>query len=761
MTKNFFRTILLIAAVCLWGCASENSASENSDKSTFDWYTQKFSINDQIKDNPSLSVTDFQLWEQKEQKDPALTSDMFYGTDGTNFYTMECQPQTLENICLSIYDPATGNRDQIILPTDALKEDPASFYITAASLISPENFSIQITSLGLDEKGNIRTEQCRIIRMSLQGEILSDVDMLPLYEAQGLITTGALHSVNYCFSDADDCIYNRKSNRILIADNSGNLLMAKAYADESHTTIGEPVISDDGKLIFPVIDSAEKTVTLVWFDTQNSKEYVLAELEYPTFQKLYAMRNLHLYYGTQDCIIDWDIISGNRSVLFHYRDNAILNTENAMLSFDAEGNPILRVIYENEELLLVLGEESSERETIRIADLSGSHYNLLKSEIAAFSRRNPLYHFSYEYPDDDLDADFRNRIMAELTSGTGPDILYLSREDLSLLHEKGILEDMKHLISQNTLQELLPGAVDLGCIGDSLSGIPGEITAKTIFTLPEIWNAAAWSIDDILNLVQNREQADSIKAILPTTGDALLYYLVLLDLEHSAFIDWESNSCCFSTEEFINLLKAIKAYSLNETLISDSDWEMLREGKCLGVTADILSFTMYESHHKKNGEDIITAGFPTETGHGNYLSADGILAVNVNSPNKEVISDFLEYILSIQGQSFCNVISVRKTMLSEDNVFYDENNRPYLKEGTNTRVPLDTRKDGAVYIQQYNEFLESCVPLPDSYNELVKIISEEAELFLNGNKSPEQTAQAIDGRVQTYLDEHNLTPYNF
>lgn len=170
---------------------------------------------------------------------------------------------------------------------------------------------------------------------------------------------------------------------------------------------------------------------------------------------------------------------------------------------------------------------------------------------------------------------------------------------------------------------------------------------------------------------------------------------------------------------------------------------------------------MYESHHKKNGEDIITAGFPTETGHGNYLSADGILAVNVNSPNKEVISDFLEYILSIQGQSFCNVISVRKNMLSEDNVFYDENNRPYLKEGTNTRVPLDTRKDGAVYIQQYNEFLESCVPLPDSYNELVKIISEEAELFLYGNKTPEQTAQAIDGRVQTYLDEHNQTPYNF
>lgn len=754
MAKNFFKTILLLAAVCLWGCASDNTTSEISDESSFDWYTQRFSINDQLEDNSSLNVTDFHLW---EQKDPGLTLDMFYGTDGINFYTLECQPQTLENLCLTIYDPVNGNRDRIILPADALKEDHASF-ITAASLMSPENFSIQLSRLGLDEKGNIRTEQCRIIRMNLQGEILSDVDMLPLYEAQGFISTGALYSVNYCFSDADDCIYSRKNNRILIADNGGSLLMAKAYGDESHTTIGEPVISNDGKLIFPVIDSREKTVTLMWFDTQNSKEYILAELEYPSFQKLFAMQNLHLYYGTQDGIIDWDIISGNRSVLFQYRDNAILNTENTMLSFDTKGKPILRVIYENEDLLLVLGEESNERETLRIADLSGSHYNLLKSEIAAFSRRNPLYYFSYERPDDDLDADFRNRIMAELTSGTGPDILYLSREDLSLLHEKGILADMKHLISQNTLQELLPGAIALGCIGNSLSGIPGEITAKTIFTLPEIWNTESWSIDDILNLVQNRKPIDSIDAILPTTGDALLYYLVLLDLEHSAFIDWERNSCCFSTEKFINLLKAIKTYSVNEALILNGDWEMLREGKCLGVSADILSFTIYEGCHKINGEDIIATGFPTETGHGNYLSADGILAVNVNSPNKQVISDFLEYVLSIQGQRFCNVISVRKNMLSEDNVFYDENNRPYLKEGTNTRVPLDTRKDGTVYIQQYNEFLESCVPLPDSYKELVKIISEEAELFLNGNKSPEQTAQAIDGRVQTYLDEHNLTP---
>ena len=128
----------------------------------------------------------------------------------------------------------------------------------------------------------------------------------------------------------------------------------------------------------------------MWFDTQNSKEYILAELEYPSFQKLFAMQNLHLYYGTQDGIIDWDIISGNRSVLFQYKDNAILNTENTMLSFDTKGKPTLRVIYENEDLLLVLGEESNERETLRIADLSGSHYNLLKSEIAAFSRRNPL-----------------------------------------------------------------------------------------------------------------------------------------------------------------------------------------------------------------------------------------------------------------------------------------------------------------------------------------------------------------------------------
>ena len=756
--KRHYLGIAFFIALCLSGCAgkdaeSDDTGSEVSDEFSFDWYTQTLPINGQIEDNFALSVTDFHLREQKEPEDPDSAPTLFYGTDGANFYTLESyfQSESAENTRMSIFNPAEGTQNQLILPMETLAEDPASLYVTAASMLSPEEFSFQVSSLGFDDKGRLYPEQYRVICMDYQGQVLSDVDMLPLYESQGMISPDTLNSVEDCLVDGNNCIYTRKGNGILIADSDGSFLMEKSYGDEDHVTIEDPVRSEDGKLIFPVKNSSEKTVRLMWFEAANAKEYTLAELEYSSFQKLYAMHGGHIYYGTLEGIIDWDINSGNRSFIFSYKDNAIMNPSNAMLAFDSEGKLLLRVIYENEDMVLMLGEKAGEQGTVRIADISGSRYNLLKSETAAFSRRNPLYLFSYEQPEEGMETAFRDRIMAELTSGTGPDILYLSREDLVLLGEKGIWADMEEYLSQDTLRELLPGAVELGRIDGILSGIPGEVAARTIFTRPESQDANGWSVSDILSRMR---QTETIEAILPTTSDALLYYLALLDLEHSPFIDWENNTCRFSEKDFVDILKAIKTYSLEETLVSGNDWEMLREGKCLGVTADILSFKIYENYHVNMGEEISATGFPSESGNGNYLAADGILAVNVNSARKEAVSDFLEYVLSAQGQSYCNIISVRKNMLTEDMISYDENNSPYLMESENVRVPLETKKDGSVYIRQYNEFLENCVPLPDSYYEIADIISEEARGYFYGDKTPEQTAEVIGNRVQTYLDEH-------
>lgn len=758
MYKKIFWPLLLLTALCLSGCAGREkdgaSVSEPdpgaSPEFTFDWYHDKFALNEKIEEDSPLSIVDFYHWEQE-----GLNSEnRFYGTDGRNFYTLGRDAEKEITLCTELlsYRPGEGEQRRVSLPLEELVEGSYCF-VTAASMLSPGEFAVQVTCLGANDAGNLYPESYRILKINYQGEILSDVDMLPLYEAQGMLSENTLNPVADCLMDGEGCIYTRTGNgHIWITDAAGELLMVKDYGGDGRISIGNPVRSGDGKLIFPIRDGIEGIARLVWFDGQEGKEYELARLDDSSFQKLYAMSGSHLYYGTLEGILDWDTESGNRKLLFHYKDNGILNTSNIMLAFDGEGKPLLRVVSERYDTVYSLGERTGGQETVRIADLTSDPNRLPKSEMAGFFRANPLYSFSYEQAEKGTEEAFRDRILAEMTSGGGPDLLYLSREDLLLLQGKGMLADLGELLSADTLGELLPGALELGQMEGVQAGIPAEVYVHTVVTLPEIWDADSWSLGDILDLMKDPGRASSMEAILPTTGGGQLYYLALLDLGHSAFIDWENHSCCFSSEEFIELLKILKEHSLEETLVMDRDWELLLEGKCLGVVNYIQSFIFYEGTYDDYGEEIRATGFPSETGNGNYLRANGIFAVNANSIQKEAVAAFLEYALSEEGQSFCSYSNARKNMLTEDMVRYDEFGA-WLLVGNNGSVQIATKKDGSTYIREYNAFLESCTALPDSYEQLRNIIEEEADAFFEGDKPAEEAARIIQERVQNYLDE--------
>ena len=63
------------------------------------------------------------------------------------------------------------------------------------------------------------------------------------------------------------------------------------------------------------------------------------------------------------------------------------------------------------------------------------------------------------------------------------------------------------------------------------------------------------------------------------------------------------------------------------------------------------------------------------------------------------------------------------------------------------------KENGETYLEDYLLFLDSCAPLPRSYEAIETIVLEEVELFFNGSYTAEQATQNIDSRVQLYLDE--------
>ena len=148
-------------------------------------------------------------------------------------------------------------------------------------------------------------------------------------------------------------------------------------------------------------------------------------------------------------------------------------------------------------------------------------------------------------------------------------------------------------------------------------------------------------------------------------------------------------------------------------------------------------------------------GYPTESGTGNYISGIGLLVVNAKTKNLEAIKAFLEYLLSFDNQAglYEEYLSVRSDM-ADRLISYNEYAEAYVWRIPGGMIILESRPDGTTFTEEYNAFLQSCVPSKRS-SALFDIVWEDADAYLSGGKDVLTVTRDIDNRVQLYLDEGN------
>lgn len=106
---------------------------------------------------------------------------------------------------------------------------------------------------------------------------------------------------------------------------------------------------------------------------------------------------------------------------------------------------------------------------------------------------------SYEYEEASAQEN-RDRILAELSQGKEPELLFVPLEDMVLLEEKGLLLDIRELLSENMQEELLPGALEIGTIEGKLVGIPVAVRADTLAVATDIWEGHTWRLEDVCDV---------------------------------------------------------------------------------------------------------------------------------------------------------------------------------------------------------------------------------------------------------------------
>ena len=420
--------------------------------------------------------------------------------------------------------------------------------------------------------------------------------------------------------------------------------------------------------------------------------------------------------------------------------------------------------------------EDTEREDVHLVDIDPYEGPVWAFDLAALwsvsSDNCRITTETAEPMSQALDA-LRDRTMAELAAGKGPEIMFVSEDDLHILAEKGALMDLSELIDEDTREQILSGALQLGTIDGVWVGIPGWIDCKTMMVSDALWSEDRWKVSDMLDLADSQDSwgewiLSEIKLgnrltgllLAPPDSSRLFEMGFAQSLGDSPFMDMEKGISYFNSEEFIRVLEFCKEYGYTGNTTSDMDSiaAMLGQGRTIAQFVDLYMGMQDFSREMASHENCHMVGFPCESGRGNYIYSQGYFVVNANVDHIEGIKEFLNYLYSYDVQ-YGNMTPIRKDVLRDRVTIHPQTGEPAIllnpsdKDNPYSYGTLDNKPDGTSYIEEFMDFAESCEPVPYCPTAITEIVQEELGSYFAGNKSAKDTADIIHRRVQLYFDE--------
>ncbi|MDE5748731.1 MAG: ABC transporter substrate-binding protein, partial [Acetatifactor sp.] len=621
-------------------------------------------------------------------------------------------------LCVQIYDTESSQMQQLLFVPQVPEHEHSS--ILSADLTAGAELSLKMKDW--------ETENAFfLVRMNLEGDILKVTDPFP---------------------EEDSYPWNRE-----FWDNTSVFDL------------------DDGRTILGHSNIEEGDTRLTWFREDTGSEEPLGTLSCTYIKGLIPDEEGIFYFLDGASLIRWDVEKNVLEVLFHLYENGIeLGIEASGLIRNEKGEFRICSIQPGKATIYILTDkESSDKEKIQLCSLQGAAgISYFQRLAVTFTQNGGEIPINMEMESrEEYQEDYRTRIMAEMVSGEGPDILYVSQEDMILMQEKGMLCDLSDMIAQETKAVMIPGVLELGTVNGDFVGLVPEVSFMTLGTSDKLWTEKGWNTEELAGVLK---AAGSLECPVAQMGikqsGANILFIFLQDINRSSFLDFEQGTAHFDCEEFIEILELCKQYGdersyeekMKQQLSVDERIQLLREGE---TAAEILYFygglDAFSLQAARYGDEGHIVGFPVESGSGNYVDSYsfGYLVVNAKTKYKEEISKFFAWLLDYDNQFKTNGGCVRMDVI-RDSVYHSEWGEVMLRSSDLDNLSIqeiELKPDGTSYLEEYLAFVEGCEPRPYWPPQIRMIIIEEVAPFFEGRKSAAEVADTIQRRVQLYLDE--------
>lgn len=746
MKKYVIAVVSILFLLCA-GCGRKPEAPVQVEpENKVDWKTTGFQITDDIKIEQSLWSGEYVPWEHS-----TLDSDyervghlesgvcqnlmwyLGYGVkEGVRVFGVQGQ------YVLEIYDTVSKEYQVKYFTPAELGLIGELGFIVGMDMIGPGSYMFRWAGYTQDEEEMVTQTADIIVFTDLAGKNrIVDVYSTFLEEEIEAYEPEIMPSWPYekCHTDGKGNIWLVKSKKFggfvfYLWDENGQKIME--YESDKDMIVTDSLRTDEGDLLLTVFSNTESSYEFLWIDDEQGKVVPVAkrQTQGPVISQVYGLYGNNLYYRmvnpetrNGEGLVKWNIGSGEETWVYEFQING-LNNYRTMLSCDESQQLTLRLLKTKDTVkdwIIPLVENPPEEEgAIRVVDLAGKG-GIIEIGASEASMEHPKLRFTYE---DASAEEKRTRVLAELTQGEGPDILFVNMEDYATLADKGVLLDIKPMLSQELRNQLLPAVLEIGKRNGQLLGMPVGVNVEAFAIKAGKLQNSADTLEKLISLMNAGDLTAALRSPYIMTDyldpELTVCSLIRYSLSNSFLIDWEKGISHFNDERFVQLLELTKEdMSRNVT----GEWqEKDLVWAYIFIENDLVDFV---THLEKADMELI--GPEGSVGNG-YLSPDGgLLVINKNSTNKEAAMLYLEVLLGREVQTEVNKLCLRvRKMVPE------EDSEELLKA---------------------KEFLESCQVEPPTYTHISRIIAEELNTMYKENREAEEIAENIHRRVQLYLDE--------
>ncbi len=404
-----------------------------------------------------------------------------------------------------------------------------------------------------------------------------------------------------------------------------------------------------------------------------------------------------------------------------------------------------------------------------------------RSRVMAFNRTNTEYRIEIrDYSEfntaEDVSAGL-TKLNTEILAGKMPDLLDVTDAlPLRQYAKKGYLEDLWPYIESDPdlgREAVMERALQSAEIDGKLYQVFPSFWLQTLAGAPAaVGEKMGWSLGD-MKAAMARQPAECGLLDQNETRTSILENLFADNLDQ--FVDWDNGTAHFDTPEFREILEFCASFPAQPGTADDGLDRLTRavQGGQLLLKANLLSLSQVMIQRGLFGGEAAFVGYPGVRGSGARFLTESGLALSSSCQEKEAAWGFLRKVLLPTGEdTYINAFPINREdfdrAAAEDmKVEYvtDENGEPIIgKDGEpvvvgdgscvylgGLAIPM-----GAVPQEAYDQFMEvynNAESLRRRDENLWTIVQECTGPYFAGDKSLEETAEAIQNRAALYVNE--------